>query len=116
MSEHLNAASRLQAGALGIVYLLCQVAVLRSNLEKQRFEFLVVSAGCASLVRGCPAQIALRFVSLLYHRASLSRATGDDYLEIAAVWSVLPRLDDTQAVGRAGPKESACVYRKPDPY
>src|SRR5260370_33209591 len=66
MSEHLNAASRLQAGALGIGYLLCQVAVLRSNLEKQRFEFLVVSAGCASLVRGCPAQIALRFVSLLY--------------------------------------------------
>jgi hypothetical protein len=40
---------------LGIVYLLCQVAVLRSNSEKQRFEFLVVSAGCASLVRGCPA-------------------------------------------------------------
>src|SRR5258708_18050745 len=40
---------------LVIVYLLCQVAVLRSNSEKQRFEFLVVSAGCASLVRGCPA-------------------------------------------------------------
>src|SRR5205807_4231189 len=43
---------------LGIVYLLCQVAVLRSDSEKQRFDFLVISAGCASLVRGCPAQIS----------------------------------------------------------
>jgi hypothetical protein len=56
---------------LGIVYLLCQVAVLRSDSEKQRFDFLVISAGCASIVRGCPAQIAPRFVCLPYHGASL---------------------------------------------
>jgi hypothetical protein len=36
---------------VGVVYLLCEVPVLRSNSEKQRFEFAVVSVGCASLVR-----------------------------------------------------------------
>src|SRR6266699_4683198 len=50
MSEHLNAASRLQVGALGIVYLLCQVAVLRSNLEKQRFAV----AGSSVMARWAP--------------------------------------------------------------
>jgi hypothetical protein len=47
---------------LPIFYLQCQVAVLRSNPEKHRLEFLVIRAGSAPLVRGCPTQIALRFV------------------------------------------------------
>ena len=48
-----------------IIYLQCQIAALRSNAEKQRFKLHIVSAGCTSLVRGCPAQISPRFVRAL---------------------------------------------------
>ena len=71
---------------LGIGYLFCQVAVLRSNLEKQRFEIAVISLGCASLIQGRPAQIAPRLVFLPCHWALVcSEPTEKDFVEIAAV-------------------------------
>ena len=62
----------LRAPRLGIIRLLRQFAVLRSNAAKQDLEVLPVSAGCASLVRRRPAQITSRFVRVSWHRRRFS--------------------------------------------
>ena len=62
----------LRPPSLGIVRLLRQITVLRGNPEEHGLEFPAVSAGCASLVRGRPAQIAPRFVGISCHRLASS--------------------------------------------
>jgi hypothetical protein len=81
---------------LGIGYLLCQVAVLRSNLEKQRFEIDVISLGRAPVVQGRPAQIAPRLVFLPRHCAPVcSEPTENTLLK-------LPPFDSSWRILTAG--------------
>jgi len=82
----LRAAVAFGLPLLGVGYLFCQVAVLRSNFEKQRFEIAIISLGCASLVQGRPAQIAPRLVFLRGDWAPVcGEPTEKDFIEIAAV-------------------------------
>jgi hypothetical protein len=54
-----------------IIYLQCQIAVLRSNAEKQRFKFLIVSAPAARLSFAAAQRKYLRDLSALCHGEGL---------------------------------------------
>ena len=54
-----------------IIYLQCQIAVLRSNAEKQRFKFLIVSAPAARPSFAAAQRKYLRDLSALCHGEGL---------------------------------------------
>ena len=82
----------LRAPRLGIIRLLRQLAVLRSDAAKQDLEVLPVSAGRASLVRRRPAQITSRFVRYPGIAGDLAIPTEHDCAGIAATCPILAPL------------------------